>query len=225
MLQKPASCEQCPLYLKGQGFVPDKIQPKEKYRFIGEAPGKQEIQGKLVNGKVIHEPFIGKAGFVLHSWLIHAVPHMKLAYDKKEISFANTLRCLPPEVQGRPYPKGDEKTQAEACCRPLDTPFHGVHTVVLFGESPQRRWFAQELEAEDASDSRLGREVKGVAGRMGRVYERDGVRFVFAPHPAWILRQPSLVEHGQSCLRIASGEEKKLEVKYVTWNEALAALA
>ncbi len=206
MLSKPASCAACPLYTKGLGFVPDLLQPHADYLFIGEAPGKQEVQ----DGK----PFIGKAGFVLMNWLVRAVPHIQLAYEKKKISIGNTLRCLPPEVQGRPYPKGEEKAQAEALCRQHDGERLGTpHTVVLFGESPQRAFFGTELEAEDASDRRLGRDVKGVAGRMGRVYHRGGKRWIFAPHPAWILRQPSLVEHGQACLRIASGQEREVDVE------------
>lgn len=217
MLQKPKGCEQCPLYHKGLGFVPDKLHPKAKFLFIGEAPGKQEIEKG--------EPFVGKAGFVLMSWLIHAVPHIKLAYDQKHISFGNTLRCLPPEVQGRPYPKGEEKVQAEAACRQYDGErLSGVTTVVLFGESPQRAIFGKELDDEDASDRRLGHDLKGVAGRMGRTIERDGRRWIFAPHPAWILRQPSLVEHGQACLKIASGQEKPVEVNYVAWDRAVSEL-
>lgn len=217
MLQKPSGCVACPLYTKGLGFVPDKLESKAKFLFIGEAPGKQEIEKG--------EPFVGKAGFVLYSWLIHAVPHMKLALDRKEISFGNTLRCLPPEVQGRPYPKGEEKVQAEAACRQYDgRRLDGIHTVVLFGESPQRAHFGEELDAEDASDRRLGHDVKGVAGRMGRVYERDGRKYIFAPHPAWILRQPSLVEHGQACLKIASGQEKWAEIDYVGWEKAMEVL-
>lgn len=218
MQQKPASCEACPLYTKGLGFVPDKLQPGAEWLFIGEAPGKQEIEKG--------EPFVGKAGFVLMNWLIGVVPHIKLVHDRKKISFGNTLRCLPPEVQGRSYPKGEEKVQAESACRQFDGDrLAGVHTVVLFGESPQRAVFGKDLEDEDASDRRIGRDVKGVAGRMGRTYVREGRRWVFAPHPAWILRQPSLVEHGQACLHIASGQEKPVEVDYVPWDKAMEVLA
>lgn len=217
MYSKPAGCAACPLVSKGLGFVRDKIAPKAKFVFQGEAPGKNEVEAG--------EPFVGKAGFVLKFWLVHAVPYMKLAMERGEVSLVNTLRCLPPEVQGRPYPKGEEKLQAESCCRQYDTPLDGITTVVLFGESPQRAEFAKELEAEDIIDRKLGHDVKGVAGRMGRVYSRDGRRFVFAPHPAWILRQPSLVEHGQACLRIASGQEKPVEVDYQQWDAAIGVLA
>lgn len=218
MLQKPEGCNGCPLQDKAKGFCPDKpSKRKTRYLFIGEAPGKNEVDAG--------EPFVGKAGFVLKNWLMRAVGDIQLAEEKGEIMYANTLRCLPPEVQGRPYPKGEEKTLAEAHCRQYDKFPEGVDTIVLFGESPQRCWFGEELAAEDASDRRLGRDVKGVQGRVGREYVKDGKRYVFAPHPAWILRQPALVQHGQHSLKIAANTEKAVEPDYVKWDEALQELS
>lgn len=213
MLKKPDGCNGCPLQQKGQGFCLDRKVKNPKILFIGEAPGKNEIQKG--------EPFIGKAGFVLENWLIRAVPNMQLAKEKGEIMYANTLRCLPPEVQGRPYPKGEERLLAEAHCRQYDEFPESIHTVVLFGESPQRAWFSEALDAEDASDRRLGRDVKGVMGRIGREYEKDGKRYIFAPHPAFILRQPALVQHGQNSLKIAANTEKRLEPDVVNWEKAI----
>lgn len=217
MLRKPSGCQGCPLWEKGKGFVPDAISAKDKIRFIGEAPGSTEVEKG--------SPFEGKSGFVLRSWLIKAVPELQLNVERGEASFANTLRCLPPEIQGRPYPKGEEKVQAEACCRQYDTPLDSVHTVVLLGESPQRAFFGAELNAEDASDKGQGRDVKGVTGRIGRVIEKGGIRYVFAPHPAYILRQPALVQHGQEALRIASNTERTVEPDYMDWATALGVMA
>ena len=213
MIKKPEGCKACPLFEKGISFVKDKISKKHKYMFIGEAPGKNEVEAG--------EPFVGKAGFVLKNWGIRAVPTLQLALEKDEVSFGNTLRCLPPEVQGRPYPKGQEKLDAEATCRQYDQDLSSVHTVVLFGESPQRAWFGEALHTEDASDKSLGRDAKGVSGRMGRVYEKDGKRWVFAPHPAWVLRQPALVEHLQESLKIAANTEVVVEPDYRPWDEAI----
>lgn len=217
MLKKPSGCDTCPLRDKGRGFVPDAISKKDKIRFIGEAPGKNEVDEG--------SPFVGKAGFVLKSWLIRVVSTLQLALERGEVSFANTLRCLPPEIQGRPYPKGEEKAQAEACCRQYDTPLNTVHTVILLGESPQRATFGTELVAEDASDKAQGRDVKGVTGRIGRVIEKGGIRYVFALHPAYILRQPALVQHGQAALAIASNTERIIEPDYVDWATALGVFA
>ena len=217
MLTKPKGCEGCPLQTKGKGFCKDKpAKRKARYLFIGEAPGKNEVE--------VGEPFVGKAGFVLKNWLIRAVGDMQLAEERGEILYANTLRCLPPEVQGRPYPKGEEKALAEAHCRQYDNFPESIETVVLFGDSPQRCWFGPELDAEDASDRRLGRDIKGVLGRIGREYERDGKRWVFAPHPAFILRQPALVQHGQNSLKIAANTEKVVELEYMKWDAAMIEL-
>lgn len=217
MLKKPEGCNGCPLQQKGQGFCPDRRAKNAKILFIGEAPGKNEVQKG--------EPFIGKAGFVLENWLVRAVPNMQLAKERGEIMYANTLRCLPPEVQGRPYPKGEEKNLAEKHCSQYNNFPDSIHTVVLFGESPQRAWFGEELDAEDASDRRLGRDVKGVMGRIGREYEKDGKRYIFAPHPAFILRQPALVQHGQNSLKIAANTEKRLEPDVLKWEMAIEELS
>lgn len=216
MLNKPNGCDGCPLRNKGQGFCPDKpAKRKAKYLFIGEAPGINEIAGNKP------EPFVGQAGYVLKNWLIRAVPTIQLAEERGEIMYANTLRCLPPKVQNRPYPKGEEKTLAEAHCRQYDNFPDSVETLVLFGESPQRLWFAEELATEDAEDRQLGRDVKGVMGRIGREYIKDGKRWVFAPHPAFILRQPALVQHGQNALKIAANTEAVFEPDYTKWDEAM----
>lgn len=209
MLTKPDGCANCPLRDKGVGFVPDQVAPHAEYVMVGEAPGRQEVQ----QGK----PFVGKAGYVLKEWLLKAVPTLKIADEKGKITYANTLRCLPPEIHGRAYPKGEEKVLAESCCRQYDN-FDSAHTIVLFGESPQRCLFNAELAAEDATDRQLGHEGKGVMGRVGRVYQKDGKRWVFAPHPAFILRQPSIVEHGQASLRIAAETERVADVEYVDWS-------
>lgn len=219
MLRKPEGCDGCSLKDKGRGFCPDKsAKRKAKYLFIGEAPGKNEIEAREP------EPFIGKAGFVLKNWLIRAVGHLQLAEERGEIAYANTLRCLPPEIQGRPYPKGEDKAVAEAHCRQYDKFPETVETIVLFGDSPQRVWFGPELDAEDKAAKRLGRDAPGVMGRIGREYQKDGKRWVFAPHPAFILRQPALVQHGQNSLKIAANTEKVMEPDYLKWNEAIGEL-
>lgn len=216
---RPDGCIGCPLNETSvPGFCPDKIPPKAKYVFLAEAPGKNEIG--------LSEPMVGKAGFVLKNWLIRAVDSMRLAWDKKEIGLANVLRCLPPEVQGSPYPRGKDKEAAEAQCRQYDSWPETVHTFVLFGAHSQRLLFGKELSAEDASDKELrpNAKPKGVMGRIGREYMRDGIRYVFAPHPALILRKPSLVLHGQMALQVASNTEKVVDPLYTEWKEALKEL-
>lgn len=215
LLAKPSGCDGCPLRDKGKGFVPDQMAPNAEYIAYGEAPGSNEIADGV--------PFVGMAGFVLKNWLIRAVPAIQLAAERKKISYMNVLRCLPPEVQGRPYPRGQEKIDAERCCtqyRDMGT----AQTVILFGESPQRYFFGAELDADDATDRALGHDLKGVMGRIGRVYEKEGRRWVFAPHPAYILRQPALVQHGQQALNIATGAEHVVEPAYLRWEAAMEEL-
>ena len=214
---RPSSCDGCPLNTTAvSGFCPDKIPAKAKYLMWAEAPGKQEIQQS--------EPMVGKAGFVLKQWLMKAVPTLQLAMERGEVGFANTLRCLPPETKGRAYPTGETRRLAEAQCRQYDMIPESVHTIVLLGENAQRLFFREELETEDASDRRLGHDLKGVMGRIGREYVRDGKRWVFAPHPAYILRQPALVEHGQAALKISCNESVEVRVEYVEWNDAIQTL-
>jgi uracil-DNA glycosylase family 4 len=213
---RPDTCTGCPLHTKSvPGFVPDKIVPNSDYCIVGEAPGKHELTAS--------EPFVGDAGFVLKNWLMRAVPLLQLASERNKISYANVLHCLPPMTQGRPYPKGIEKAQAETCCTQYQQ-LGDAPVVILAGETPQRYFFKNELEAEDATDRQLGHDVKGVMGRIGRTYTRDGRTWVFAPHPAYILRQPALVEHGQRALAIAVGSDTILDVDYVGWDQALEQL-
>ena len=214
LIAKGPLCSGCPLVDKGKGFCPDRVAKHTKYVLIGEAPGKNEI----AKG----EPFIGQAGYVLDNWLLKAVATLQLAKERGQVTYMNTLRCLPPEVQGRAYPKGDERKQAEAHCRQYDPDLTTAETVILFGDSPQRCFFGTELDAEDAMDRQLGHDTRGVMGRVGRTYNRDGKRWVFAPHPAYILRQPALVIHGQEALKIAAGAHF-VEPEYLSWEHAMGA--
>lgn len=199
------------------GFCPDKIPARAKYLILAEAPGSHEIAQA--------EPVVGKAGFVLKQWGLLAVPHLKLAWERGEVGLANTLRCLPPMVQGRPYPKGQTKDLAEAHCRQYDQFPSTIQTYILAGEHAQRLLFKPELDAEDATDRSLKHDLKGVGGRIGRVYERAGVRYVFAPHPAWVLRQPALVQHLQESLKIAANTERVVEPDYLPWHRAVQEIA
>ena len=213
MLSKPDGCRECPLYTTGIGFAPDEIARNgANYALVGEALGKTEV--------AVGKPFQGDAGFVLRNWLFRGAATIQLAYERGKITIGNTLRCLPPEVQGRAYPRGQAKLDAERCCRQYDN-WGAAHTIVLLGESAQRAWFGNELDAEDASDRRLGHTLKGVLGRVGREYVKDGRRWVFGPHPAFILRQPALVQHGQCALAIATNCDKVIDVNYVEWNSAI----
>ena len=154
---------------------------------------------------------------------MRAVPSIQIAYEQKRISLCNMLKCQPPESQGRMYPTGETKALAEKhCSQYLNIGEPSV--VILAGEAPQRYFFGKELEQEDLIDRALGHSTKGTSGRIGRVYERDGKRWVFAPLPSSVLKQPSLITHAQESFKIATGEAKELQVQHVAWNEAMKEL-
>ena len=216
MLTKPNTCSGCVLAESGQGFCPDLITPNAEYTIYGEAPGTKEVEQGI--------PFVGQSGWILKNWLMHSVPLLKIAQEKNRISYKNILKCLPPLKAGRPYPSGKTREAAEAQCSQYrqseDAPI-----VILCGDIAQRAFFGPELAGEDALDRSLGHEAKGVLGRIGRVYERDNKRYTFAPHPAFILRQPALVTHGQRALEISTGQSKVLEPSYLPWEVAMEQLA
>jgi uracil-DNA glycosylase family 4 len=214
--QKPDGCNGCVLQASGRGYVPDDVPAMAEIIIRGEAPARVECE--------VGRPFQGQAGFVLKEWLLKAVPELQVALEKGRVGFSNNLKCWPPEVSGRPYPTGDTKRASEEHCKQYTAWPSSVKTVILCGEHPQRQFFGPELEAEDLTDRQLGREPKGVMGRIGRVYERDGVRWVFAPHPAYILRQPALVGQGQEALRIAANTAKFEDPKVLAWLEAITEL-
>ena len=212
---KPKTCENCPLFETGKGFVKDEVVPSPEYVVVGDAPSKAEMeQSKLL---------VGSAGFVTKSWIMRAVPTIQIAYEKHKVSFCNILKCQPPEVHGRSYPTGDTRELAETHCRQYLN-IGSPKVVILCGEAPQRSYFREELEREDAIDRASGRDVKGVMGRVGRVYEKEGVRYVFAPSPSVILKQPALVGFGQEAFKIAAGVEKVVEPDMRFWREAMAEL-
>jgi len=81
MLRKPKSCEGCPLYQDGWGFVPDEVVPGAPVFILGQNPGGTEA----ARGK----PFIGATGEVMER------VYFPLAGLRRgeNVSIGNTLRC------------------------------------------------------------------------------------------------------------------------------------
>lgn len=205
MKDLPTGCIGCPLATSGHGFVHDLAYHDAQFEVRGERPWKQELATGV--------PFSGQAGFVLKQWGINMVPPFRLALDRNQVNLTNTLRCLPPNLERDSYPrKRDERLAAERHCQQYSRSIAPV--VVLAGEHAQRAEFAAELDAEDAVDRSLGHDLKGVMGRIGRVYERNGKRYIFAPHPSAVLRSPYLVSHLQAALRIAADPKPRPVVNY-----------
>lgn len=75
------SCRNCELANVGSGPIPWSGPNPARVAIIGEAPGRQEDEGR--------EPFIGPAGIKLRQWLHTA------GIDEREVAFLNTVSCYP----------------------------------------------------------------------------------------------------------------------------------
>lgn len=79
---KPLACQGCPFFHTGIGFV-QPIGPEEaRLRFIGEAPGEDEVEEGA--------PFVGRAGAELDAAFITA------GVERQKVWIGNTIQCRPP---------------------------------------------------------------------------------------------------------------------------------
>lgn len=135
-------CECMAFASKGKGFVLGVGDPvKASLALLLESPGKEEISfpidgvgapGIIPKDELerrrkdypdieerflkIGSPIVGRSGSLVNQWLLP-----KVGINRTEIFADNVLRCLPPNnKQGQPYPIGDERVQAESCCRVYD---------------------------------------------------------------------------------------------------------
>jgi len=97
MLKKPSSCQGCPMYGTGEGFVPDQPSSDPKVIILGQNPGQNEETGHSITSyeegdpvykKVDPQPFIGATGYMLKHTFI---PYLNLSTD--HISYHNVLKC------------------------------------------------------------------------------------------------------------------------------------
>lgn len=176
---KPKSCEGCPLYEKGKGFVypVDVLQDIEgrikSFGFSeavgpvillqGEAPGSKEI----ATGK----PFVGDAGH----WLRRNILRMAGIRDDEAV-IDNTIRCLLNGKSGA-YPTGKDRKAAEKHCRQYD--LWGY-----FNDTPLMLLGAKALEQHG---------LKNISKVHGSII-REGDRLVgMTFHPSAVMRSPNLL--------------------------------
>lgn len=88
-MRKPSTCEGCPLYKTGQGWVPPTGGGSNGILIVGEAPGAQEADAGV--------PWVGAAGHFLDKTLRQA------GADRVQFRLHNILSCRPP---GNELPKG-----------------------------------------------------------------------------------------------------------------------
>lgn len=93
LLQKPSSCQGCPAYGDGKGFVPDTIRSDAKVVIWAQGPGESEEQGQRYLGGEQWEahppaPLIGKTGRILDRTFLPLA-----GLNREDISLANSIRC------------------------------------------------------------------------------------------------------------------------------------
>ena len=97
MHNKPSTCQGCPLYKIGHGFVPDEVRPS-KVALISMNPSKDDAQGRHLVGyagpkQPLYEtkapaPFLGHAGWMLEN------TYLPLAGLRREdVSLHHVLKC------------------------------------------------------------------------------------------------------------------------------------
>jgi uracil-DNA glycosylase len=163
------------------GGDPAMLSETRRVMLVGQAPGRTEAE----NGR----PFSGPAGRTLFGWLAEA----GIGEDafRGQVYMAAMTRCFPGPA---PSGSGDRRpSPAElALCRPfLDRQLALVRPelVVLVGGM--------------AIDALLGKMP--LAQAVGRIHDRDGVRFLPLPHPSgasrW-LNEPAHRELRRRAIRL-----------------------
>jgi uracil-DNA glycosylase family 4 len=114
--QKPATCQGCPLYERGTGFVPAEGDHLAPLLFVGEIPGYDEA----ATGR----PFVGAAGSMLERLF------RQVGIDRAQVRIANTAQCTPPKLwfdSRAPWYRG----ALEHCRQYVDPVLHEPHQVIV----------------------------------------------------------------------------------------------
>jgi uracil-DNA glycosylase len=164
--QEILACRRCALagyHVEGApilGGTPEMLAQARRVLLIGQAPGKTEANNGL--------PFSGPSGKRLFGWL--ASVGIEEETFRRQVYMAAMTRCFPgPSGSGH----GDRRpTPAElANCRPfLDRQIELVRPKLVL------------LVGGMAIEAMLGKVKLDEA--VGRVFERDGVRYLPLPHPS-----------------------------------------
>jgi len=121
---KPDSCKGCPFAEKSAYFTPDAMLPQSEVLILGQAPGKDEEEGALLErrvwsggvqrdlySKVTPQPLIGRTGHWLKTdfW-----PETGIEWEG--VSRANVIKCRPYGKDELPSIKTKELRQAVEHC-------------------------------------------------------------------------------------------------------------
>lgn len=134
-MNKPSTCQGCPLYGDGAGFVPDTLVRGSRVLIKGQNPGECEERGHLVKGYsggrplyevVAPQPFLGPTGYTLnHTFLPLA------GLTRAEVSVANTLRCR--WKNSNEVPSGKLLKEAVVWCSQYDEVPKSIKVIVAMG--------------------------------------------------------------------------------------------
>ena len=153
-------CNLCDLYKTRNNVVFGAGNENAKIMFIGEAPGANEdLQG---------EPFVGRAGILLHAMI------RSIGLERKDVYIANILKCRPPNNRD-PLPK-----EIKLCTPYLQEQINIIKPKILIAVG---RIAAQHLLNTTESMAHL----------RGKTYQygTKNTPLMVTYHPAYLLRSPS----------------------------------
>lgn len=151
-------CDRCALAATRNNVVFGVGNESADIMFVGEGPGANEdLQG---------EPFVGRAGQLLDSYLT------AVGLKRADVYIANIVKCRPPENRD-PAP-----AEQEACIGWLREQFRLISPkiVVCLGRVAAKRMISEDFL---------------VTRDHGKFFEKGGVFFTATYHPAALLRNPN----------------------------------
>lgn len=145
---KPTTCQGCPAYSWGIGFIPPSGPLDAEVAFVGQGPGEQEAAFSI--------PFVedAPAGWRLTRWIWRAEG------QRSKVLLLNVVQCwLPKQHLSATRGKGSREPswkEMAACWARHVGPF--LHGAVLGGTlrhivpvgAPARRWLTQDPESSEA---------------------------------------------------------------------------
>mgnify|MGYP001594007451 CR=1 FL=1 len=140
-LKKPDACHGCPFAGDMQGFVPDEYVEGAEVCVVGQGPGDDEEEGRVIVGWQgrfpIYEPhpqapFLGRTGHVMER------RYFPLAgLERGKVSLANAIRCRVGHTNKLPpLDNRDFRRAVEQCQREYFRPPASTKLLVAEGRSP-----------------------------------------------------------------------------------------
>ncbi len=196
---KPPSCQACPLYTRGEGWVLPEGKLTHGVLIVGEAPGEEEAR--------LSRPFIGASGQFLNRVIGRMNdPTTGAPLQREDFMVANILQCRPPENR---LTKAPYEFEALRHCSGhlrnfLQQHRSSIKAIVTLGNQPLR-WFTHRWGVDDL---------------RGYVWPSEWGPVVGTYHPSYLLRGnfhlSRIVQHDiAKALLLARGERFEKRKTYV----------